>query len=121
MPDIDIAVHAAILIEEKFARNYDDIDDGSNAGPTREVTAENAAEEAAAREKIEQEEENLQVYLEYVKTNYKKEDIHSEVDTSHYKNEISTEDFVNIAEIENEIRLKHIIEIGNKPTFQNIQ
>ena len=71
------------------------------------------------KEKIEQEEENLQVYLEYVKTNHKKEDIHSEVDTSHYKNEISTEDFVNIAEIENEIRLKHIIEIGNKPTFKN--
>jgi hypothetical protein len=52
MPEIDIAVHAAVLIEEKFSRNYDDIDDGSNAGPTREVTAENAAEEAAALEKI---------------------------------------------------------------------
>jgi len=51
MPEIDIAVHAAVLIEEKFARNYDEIDDGSNAGPTREVTAENAAEEAAALEK----------------------------------------------------------------------
>ena len=32
---------------------------------------------------------------------------------------ISTEDFIIIAEIENEIRLKHIIEIGNKPTFKN--
>ena len=49
MPDIDIAVHAAFLIEENF-------DDGSNAGPTREVTAENAAEEAAARLKIQEEE-----------------------------------------------------------------
>jgi hypothetical protein len=56
MPEVDIAVHAAVLIEEKFNRNYDDIDDGSNAGPTREVTAENAAEEAAALEKIQQEE-----------------------------------------------------------------
>ena len=56
MPDIDIAVHAAFLIEENFQRNYDEIDDGSNAGPTREVTAENAAEEAAARFKIQEEE-----------------------------------------------------------------
>lgn len=56
MPEVDLAVHAAVLIEEKFKRNYDDIDDGSNAGPTREVTAENAAEEAAAKEKLEREE-----------------------------------------------------------------
>ena len=49
MPEVELAVHASILIEENFKRNYDDIEDGSNAGPTREVTAENAAEEAAAR------------------------------------------------------------------------
>lgn len=24
MPEVDIAIHAAILIEEKFKRNYDD-------------------------------------------------------------------------------------------------
>jgi hypothetical protein len=52
MPEVDIAVHAAVLIEEKFTRNYDEIDEGSNSGPTREVTAENAAEEAAALEKV---------------------------------------------------------------------
>lgn len=56
MPEIDIAVHASVLIEEIFKRNYDDIDDGQNAGPTREVTAENAAEEAAALLKTQEEE-----------------------------------------------------------------
>lgn len=50
MPEVDIAVHAAVLIEESFKRNYDEVDE-ANAGPTREVTAENAAEEAAALEK----------------------------------------------------------------------
>ena len=56
MPDIEVAVSATILIEENFQRNYDEIDDGSNAGPTREVTAENAAEEAEARQRTLEEE-----------------------------------------------------------------
>lgn len=40
MPDIEIAVHATVLIEEDFKRNYDDIDDGSQGGPGRELSAE---------------------------------------------------------------------------------
>ena len=40
LPDIELAVHCTVLIEEDFKRNYDDIDDGSQGGPGRELSAE---------------------------------------------------------------------------------
>lgn len=40
LPDIELAVHSTVLIEEDFKRNYDDIDDGSQGGPGRELSAE---------------------------------------------------------------------------------
>ena len=72
------------------------------------------------KEKIEQEEENLEIYFEHIKTTVKKEDTANEFDTINYKGEISFKDFVTAEEIEKEIALKHIIEIGSKSTFKNI-
>ena len=70
------------------------------------------------KEKIEQEEENLQIYFEYIKSHVKKEESASEFDTINYKGEISVEDFVTSEQIEKEIALKHVIEIGSKSTFK---
>ena len=71
------------------------------------------------KEKIEQEEENLQIYFEHLISHVKKEESTSEIDAINYKGEISFEDFVTAELIEKEIALKHIIEIGGKSTFKN--
>jgi len=71
------------------------------------------------KEKIEQEEENLQIYFEHLKSHVKKEESASEIDAINFKDEISFEDFVTAEQIEREIALKHIIEIGGKSTFKN--
>lgn len=39
MPEIDIAIHATILIEEKFKRNYDEHDEIPKIG-NHEISAE---------------------------------------------------------------------------------
>lgn len=42
MPEVDIALHAAILIEEKFKRNYDE---EPQVDPNAEISPEQKAEE----------------------------------------------------------------------------
>jgi hypothetical protein len=43
MPEVDLSIHAGIMIEEQFKIDYDEDDVPSNNG--REVSAENQAEE----------------------------------------------------------------------------
>ena len=50
MPECDIAVHATILIEEKFKRNYDETE--PVAGANSEKTQEQLEEELALKKKI---------------------------------------------------------------------
>ena len=66
------------------------------------------------KERIEQEEENIDIYLEFVKTNASKKENTTENDAINFKDNISRNDFVSVAEIETQINLKHIIEIGKK-------
>jgi hypothetical protein len=40
MPEIDIAIHSAILIEEKFKKNYDEEHEVSVGGESKEISAE---------------------------------------------------------------------------------
>jgi hypothetical protein len=53
MPEIDLALHGAFLIEERFKRSYDE---EPEVDPNAEVTEEQLAEEAALKAKIEAEE-----------------------------------------------------------------
>lgn len=53
MPEIDIALHGAILIEEKFKMNYDE---EPEVQENREVTAESLAEEQALKQYLAEEE-----------------------------------------------------------------
>jgi hypothetical protein len=40
MPEIDIAIHSAILIEEKFKKNHDEEHDVPVGSENREISAE---------------------------------------------------------------------------------
>ncbi len=69
---------------------------------------------AFIKEKIEQQQEDLNIFLEY----------HSPADASieenesiNIKQEVTAEDFINVAVLENEIKARHTIEIGNKTFF----
>ena len=53
MPEVDLALHGAFLIEERFKRSYDE---EPEVDPNAEVTEEQLAEEAALKAKIEAEE-----------------------------------------------------------------
>lgn len=64
MPDVDMAIHASILIEEKFKRNYDETE--PVAGANAEISQEQLDEEQALKQKIMDEEfpnsERLNIY-----------------------------------------------------------
>lgn len=47
-PEVDVALHASILIEEKFKRNYDE---EPQVDPNAEISAEQMAEEQELRRK----------------------------------------------------------------------
>lgn len=47
MPEVDMAIHAAVLIEEKFKRSYDDVE--PVPGANTETTEEQLVEEATLR------------------------------------------------------------------------
>jgi len=66
------------------------------------------------REKIEQEEEYLNIYMDLLKNNQDKDEFNNDRDPINYKIEISTLDFISAKEIEEQLNLKSIIEIGNK-------
>ena len=71
------------------------------------------------KERIEQEEEGLEIYLEVVKLNTNKEDVTDENAAIHFKTDISLDDFVDAIKTEEQIGLRHVIEVGNKSTFKN--
>jgi transcription-repair coupling factor (superfamily II helicase) len=71
------------------------------------------------KERIEQEEEGLEIYLDVVKLNTSKEDVTDENAAIHFKTDISLDDFVDAIKTEQQIGLRHVIEIGNKSTFKN--
>ncbi len=66
------------------------------------------------REKIEQEEEYLNIYMDLLKNNQGKDEFNNDRDPINYKIEISPLDFISAKEIEDQLNLKSIIEIGNK-------
>jgi transcription-repair coupling factor (superfamily II helicase) len=70
------------------------------------------------KEKIEQEEENLEIFLEQLKTKKVDDAQQEELTDIHFKSSVSSEDFVNIHLIEQQIQKKHFIEIGKKQAFQ---
>jgi len=70
------------------------------------------------KEKIEQEEENLELFLEQLKTKKVDDAQQEEITDIHFKASVSSEDFVNIHIIEQQIQKKHFIEIGKKQAFQ---
>ncbi len=71
------------------------------------------------KDKIEIEKEQLELYLDFVKSNNKKTETSEELSNINFKSEISLEDFVFIENIEAQIGQKHILEIGNKVAFSN--
>lgn len=70
------------------------------------------------KEKIEQEKENLELFLEQLKTKKVDDAQQEELTDIHFKTAVSKEDFVNIHLIEQQIQKKHFIEIGKKQAFQ---
>ena len=73
------------------------------------------------KEKIAQQEEDLEIYLELVKTNKDPKQENDNEDEVNRKADVSEHDFVKASEIEKEIGLKHIIEIGSKALFPNLR
>ncbi len=71
--------------------------------------------------KIEQQEEDLELFLELVGTNNHGKYANEEEEDINRKLDVSRDDFVDVATIEKQVRLKHIVEIGNKASFPNIQ
>lgn len=71
------------------------------------------------KEKIEQQEEDLQLYLELLKENPGSPAANEEEDNYQAKNSVSEIDFVNAAVLEGEIRQRHVIEFGSKAYFQS--
>ncbi len=73
------------------------------------------------KEKIEQQEEDLELFLETIGTNNQQRTTNDEDEDINRKAEVGKSDFVSAANIEKLIGLKHIIEIGNKSQFPNAQ
>jgi transcription-repair coupling factor (superfamily II helicase) len=69
------------------------------------------------KEKIEQQEEDLAIFLEHIKTSEPRQQSTDESNEINVKTDISENDFVNAANVEKEIQERHIIEISNKPYF----
>ena len=72
------------------------------------------------KEKIEQQEEDLELFLELVKTD-NRQPANEEEDDINRKAEVSYADFVTANDIEKQIALRHIIEMGSKVLFPNTQ
>ena len=73
------------------------------------------------KEKIEQQEEDLEIFLELKETTDDRQQTTDDDNDLNKKAEVSINDFVKANTIEKEIAQRHIIEIGNKPQFPNIQ
>ena len=71
------------------------------------------------KEKIEQQEEDLDIFLDLVKTSGSRQTTNEDDDEINRKTTVSFADFVRAVEIEKEIRRRHTIELGNKAFFHN--
>jgi transcription-repair coupling factor (superfamily II helicase) len=71
------------------------------------------------REKIEQEEENLAIYLQVVKDNGMSEQVPDETAEINIKSSVSEADFLTCKLLETALRNRHIIEMGNRQAFKN--
>lgn len=74
------------------------------------------------KEKIEQQEEDLQLFLELVKSGgYHSTTITEEDADLTEKKDIAADDFVNAKDIEEQLKQRHILEFGKKSYFQSSQ
>ena len=71
------------------------------------------------KEKIEQQQDDLTVYLQVIADNPKQKTDNREDDEINDKTDVSENDFVKAAIIEEEIKARHIIEIGKRSYFKN--
>ncbi|HTC00256.1 MAG TPA: transcription-repair coupling factor [Ferruginibacter sp.] len=71
------------------------------------------------KEKIEQQEDDLALYLQVVADNPKQKTDTREDDEINEKTDVSENDFVKATIIEEEIKARHIIEIGKRSYFKN--
>jgi len=69
------------------------------------------------KEKVQQQEEDLDLFLEVVKSGSYHSSVTDEEAEINEKKDISIDDFVNAAEIEEQITHRHIIEFGKKASF----
>ncbi|MBC7890082.1 MAG: transcription-repair coupling factor [Ferruginibacter sp.] len=74
------------------------------------------------KEKIEQQEEDLKLYLELVKTTAGNQQLQRDDDSEiNEKTDTSENDFVKASVIEEQVKLRHIIEFGSKSYFASLQ
>jgi len=71
------------------------------------------------KDRIEQETENLSLFLEHIKSGQPVDENTDELANINIKNGVTIDDFTTIADIESELSRKHIVEIGNKAAFKN--
>jgi len=72
------------------------------------------------RGKIEQQEEDLQLFLDIMKSGSEKRSVADEDGDINEKQEVSEDDFINAKSIEDQVRQRHIIEFGSKSFFTGI-
>jgi len=72
-------------------------------------------------EKIEQQEEDLSIFLEHFKTADERQQSSDESSEINFKTTVTENDFVNATSIKAEITQRHIIEIGDKAYFTNAE
>jgi transcription-repair coupling factor (superfamily II helicase) len=71
------------------------------------------------KEKIEQQEEDLAIYLQVLADNPSQKNTNKEEDDINEKTDATEDDFVKAAVIEEQIKLRHVIEIGKKSYFKD--
>ncbi len=71
------------------------------------------------KEKIEQQEEDVSVFLEYAKTTNDRQQTTDESSDINFKTSVTINDFISAAVIEEQIKQRHIIEFGNKAYLGN--
>ncbi|RYD82968.1 MAG: transcription-repair coupling factor [Sphingobacteriales bacterium] len=69
------------------------------------------------KEKIEQQEEDLEIFLDHVPGPNDKQQSTEETDLINIKGEVSVNDFISAGILENEIKSRHTLEFGNKNFF----
>ncbi len=72
------------------------------------------------KEKVQQQEEDLEIFFQVVKNNTNQHTSEDDTDINR-KDDISADDFIKATDLEKQLSLKHIIEIGNKALFPNHQ